>query len=88
MRLFVILLLLVRAVYSTSPIFVSDDMDTIRKIHKPTHAWSYYASNFLIDVFEHTYKADYEEGQMMKVQYFTPRNDVTDPPCFHFPKSK
>ena len=82
--LLVILLLMVRAVYSTSPVFVSDDMKTIKKINTPTHAWSYYASNFLIDVFEHTYKADYEEGQMMKVQYFTQRNDVTDPPCFHF----
>ena len=82
--LLVILLLMVRAVYSTSPVFVSDDMNTIRKINNPTHAWSFYASNFLINVFEHTYKADYEEGQMMKVQYLTQRNDVKDPPCFHF----
>ena len=48
--LLVILLLLVRAVYSTSPIFVSDDMKTNKKINKPTHAWSFYESNLLIDV--------------------------------------
>jgi len=84
MKILLLFLVMLGVVNATSPIFVSDDMNTIRKVTDPTHAWSFYASNFLINVFEHKYKADYDEGDIMQVQYLTQRNDVTDPPCFEF----
>ena len=65
-----------------SPIFVSDDLDTIEIIRDPTHSWTYYTGDFLVNVFEHVFKADYQEGDEMYFEYYTPRNDITDPPCF------
>ena len=67
-----------------SPIFVSDDMKTIEIIRDPTHSWAYYASDFLVNVYTHQYKADYHPGDDMFVEYLTPRNDIVDVPCFNF----
>ena len=65
-----------------SPIFVSDDLDTIEIIRDPTHSWTYYTGDFLINVYEHVFKADYQTGDEMYFEFYTPRNDITDPPCF------
>jgi hypothetical protein len=67
-----------------SPIFVSDDMNKIEIVRDPTHSWAYYASDFLVNVYEHKYKADYHPGDVMFFEYLTPRNDIVDVPCFNF----
>ena len=77
-------LMLITAVSGHSPIFVSDDMKTIEIIRDPTHSWAYYASDFLVNVYTHQYKADYHPGDDMFVEYLTPRNDIVDVPCFNF----
>jgi len=77
-----LLVCLLGVVSGHSPIFVSNDQDKMQIITDPTHSWAYYASTYLVNVFVHSYKADFEPGEKMYFEYLTPRTDIKDPPCF------
>ena len=60
-----ILVCLIGIVSGHSPIFVSNDQNKMEIITDPTHSWAYYASTYLLNVFTHSYKADFEPGELL-----------------------
>jgi hypothetical protein len=77
-----LLVCLIGIVSGHSPIFISNDQDKMEIITDPTHSWAYYASTYLVNVFVHSYKADFEPDEEMYFEFLTPRTDIKDPPCF------